>query len=188
MKPGLTETAKVQTVTVSGTLVECGGALGESASYVTKFKTAAPVTCGVLSGTEKIVPATSALTIHWSPAEEGASKGSITFPLGEGTLAGLSGLANGGPLSTETTFKTAYTGETFTGGLVVWRQSRQESRQAGQVGGLLGAGPRISASRLTAAAGSTSRSAAAPARRRSGPFGVMSTAQLFAVSPDSEAA
>jgi hypothetical protein len=116
MKPGLTETAKVQTVTVSGTLVECGGTLGESATYVTKFKTAAPVTCGVLNGTEQIVPATGALTIQWSPAEEGASKGSIAFPLGEGTLAGLSGVANGGPLSTETTFKTAYTGETFTGG------------------------------------------------------------------------
>ncbi|HME02807.1 MAG TPA: hypothetical protein VKG38_07205, partial [Solirubrobacteraceae bacterium] len=67
------------------------------------------MTCGVLSGTEQIAPATSAFTIQWSPAEEGASKGSLTFPLGEGTLAGLSGVASGGPLSTETTFKTAYT-------------------------------------------------------------------------------
>ncbi len=115
LKPGLSETAKVQTVTVAGTLVECSGD-AESGSYKLKFKTAGPVTCGLLNGTEKVAPSTSALTIQWSPAEEGVSKGTLAFPLGEGTLEGLSGSVTGGPFSTATALTTAYTGESFTGG------------------------------------------------------------------------
>ncbi len=115
LKPGLTEKAKTQTVTVTGTLLECAGD-AESGSYVTKFKTAGPVTCGLLTGAEQIAPATSALTIRWSPAEQGTSNGTIAFPLGEGTLAGLSGSVTGGPFSTETPITTGYTGEAFTGG------------------------------------------------------------------------
>ena len=115
LSPGLTETPAVQTVTVKGTLSECEGG-PEGGTYSTKFTTSGPVSCELLSGTEEVTPSTGALSIKWLPAEEGKSKGTISFPVGEGTLPGLSGAVIGGPFTTETPLKTASVFESFTGG------------------------------------------------------------------------
>ena len=115
LKPGLGAKAAVQMVTVTGTLAECSGD-AESATYTTKFKTSGRISCAVLTGEEQVAPSTSTLTIHWTPAEEGTSTGTITFPLGEGTLAGLSGSLSGGRFKEATPIATVYTGEAFTGG------------------------------------------------------------------------
>jgi hypothetical protein len=115
LAPGLSETPAIQTVTVKGRLTECEGG-PEGGTYTTKFTTSGPVSCELLAGKEEIAPVASALSIKWLPAEEGNSKGTIVFPLGEGSLTGLSGTVKGGPFNTETPFKTESVFESFTGG------------------------------------------------------------------------
>jgi len=114
LTPGLTWTPAVQTVTVKGKLTECEGG-PESGTYTAKFTTTGPVTCELLAGTEEVTPSTGALAIKWLPLEEGSSKGTVSFPVGEGSLAGMTGAIKGGPFATETPFKTASVFESFTG-------------------------------------------------------------------------
>jgi len=113
LTPGITETPTVQTVTVKGTLGECNGG-PEGASYTMKFTTSGPVTCALLAGTEEITPTSGALKIKWLPNEEGSSTGTMTFPVGEGTLSGLAGSATGGPVAAAESFSTANVAESFT--------------------------------------------------------------------------
>jgi hypothetical protein len=115
LSPGLSETPAVQTAKVTGKLSECEGG-PEAGTYTTKFTTTGPVSCGLLTGTEEVTPSTGALSIKWLPAEEGHSTGTITFPLGEGALSGLSGSITGGPFATATPLSTASVFESFTGG------------------------------------------------------------------------
>lgn len=115
LSPGLTETPKVQKVTVRGTLSECEGG-PEGATYTAKFTTTGPVSCALLTGAEEVTQSTAALSVKWLPAEEGSSKGTLRFPLGEGSLAGLSGALQGGPFAAETSLTSASTFESFAGG------------------------------------------------------------------------
>ena len=84
--------------------------------YKFKFKTTGPVSCGLLTGSETLASTTATLSVAWLPVAEGSSAGSIGFPVGEGELTGLSGSVTGGPFSTEATFATAFTDESFSGG------------------------------------------------------------------------
>jgi hypothetical protein len=115
LAPGLTETPAVQKVTVKGTLSECEGG-PEGGTYTTKFTTAVPVSCELLTGKEEVTLSTGALSIKWLPAEEGSSNGTIQFPVGEGALAGMTGVVSGGPLAATTPLKAASVLESFTGG------------------------------------------------------------------------
>jgi hypothetical protein len=114
LSPGLTAKPKKQKVTIAGTLSVCEGG-PEGATYTVHLKTAGPVSCALLTGAATLT-ASAALSLAWLPAEEGSSTGTISFPLGEGTLTGLSGAVSGGPFSTETAFATAFTEESFAGG------------------------------------------------------------------------
>jgi hypothetical protein len=115
LSPGLSETPTVQTVTIKGRLSECEGG-PEGGTYTTKFTTTGTVSCELLAGREEVALSVAALSIKWLPAEEGRSKGTIKFPIGEGALTGLSGAVNGGPLATEAPLKAASVFESFTGG------------------------------------------------------------------------
>ncbi len=115
LSPGLNATPAVQKVTVKGTLSECEEG-PERATYTAKFQTAGPVSCELLFGTEEVTPATAALSIKWAPSEEGRSMGTIMFPVGEGSLAGLAGSVSGGPFAAATALTAGSVFESFTGG------------------------------------------------------------------------
>ena len=116
LSPGLTATSRNQTVRVLGTLSVARRGTHGPETNTAKFKTTVPVSCGLLTGSETLASGTGALYAVWRPAGEAISKGKISFPVGEGELAGLSGSLTGGPFSTETAFATALTDESFTGG------------------------------------------------------------------------
>jgi len=105
----------VQTVTVKGKLSECDGG-PEGGTYTAKFQTTGPVSCELLAGTEEVTPSTGTVSFKWQPKEEGHSTGTISFPLGEGALAGAKGTISGGPFPAATPFETATVFESFTGG------------------------------------------------------------------------
>ncbi len=115
LSPGLSETPSVQTVTIKGRLSECEGG-PEAGIYTTKFTTTGPVSCELLAGTEEVAGSTAAISIRWLPAEEGISKGTIEFPIGEGALTGLTGVVKGGLFKTEAPLNAASVFESFTGG------------------------------------------------------------------------
>ena len=117
MTPGLTESAAVQSVTVKGTLSGCHGPnTPESGTYTVTEKTTEPVTCSYLQSSAT-TPTTTAgkLTVKWLPLEEGTSKGTLTVPVSEVPLVGMSGSLTGGPFETTTPVKAASVLESFTG-------------------------------------------------------------------------
>lgn len=99
LSPGINETAKVQNVTLKGTLGECSGEAGASAKYVIHLKTATPVTCATLAA-EGLVAEGSAI-LKWGHGK-GNSLGSaklsgsptsgfsLSGSIAEGPYAGLS--------------------------------------------------------------------------------------------------
>ncbi len=115
LSPGLTATPTTQAVTVKGRLSECEGG-PEAASFTAKFTTSGPVSCELLFGTEEVTSGSSPLSVKWLPAEEGSSKGTIVFPLGEGSLPGISGTLTGGPFASQATLRAASLFESFAGG------------------------------------------------------------------------
>ena len=115
LSPGLTEKPAVQKVTVKGTLSECEGG-PESGTYTVKFTTTGAVTCGLLAGTEEVTTKAAPLSIKWLPTEEGKSTGTVTFPIGEGVLAAMTGTVSGGPFGAETPLQASSVIESFTGG------------------------------------------------------------------------
>jgi hypothetical protein len=117
LTPGLTETPHVQTITVSGELSECSGPLvPESGKYVDHLTTTEEVTCSALSSasTESTTKSTSFM-VKWLPAAEGTSKGTLTLPLSEVPMTGVSGTLKGGPFEASTPIKAASIAESFTG-------------------------------------------------------------------------
>ena len=81
LKPGLTNTAAVQTMTVKGTLTGCSGEPFTSAKYVAKLTTTAAVGCSVLQNLEA---ATGTVSLTWTPeTKPKTSKGSFSLPLTE---------------------------------------------------------------------------------------------------------
>lgn len=117
LSPGLSETPHVQSITVKGELKGCGGPLGfEAGTYVDHLTTTEEVTCSVLaSASTEPTTAPVSLSVKWLPKEEGTSKGSLTLPLSEASLTGLSGTLTGGPFATPSAISAESVWESFTG-------------------------------------------------------------------------
>jgi hypothetical protein len=116
LTPGITETAHLQAITVSGEFSECSGPGPESGKYVDHLTTTEEVTCSALSSAS-VEPTTksTSLTVKWLPLEEGTSKGTLTLPVSEVSLTGISGTLSGGPFTAPTPIKAASIAEGFTG-------------------------------------------------------------------------
>lgn len=82
LSPGLEGTAKVQNITIKGTLSECKGegSTATGGTYVAHLKTTEPVSCSALTGS---APAEGTIVVKWTPKGEGNSKGTFTMPLTE---------------------------------------------------------------------------------------------------------
>lgn len=115
LTPGLTETPHIQAITLTGQLSGCEGPnVPESGTYVDHLKTTEAVTCSALSSAStEPTTKSSSFTVTWS--EEGPSKGTLTVPLSEVPMTGISGTLKGGPLETSTPVKAASIAESFTG-------------------------------------------------------------------------
>lgn len=103
LSPGLTNTPKVQTISIKGTLTGCSSA--ESAitegKYNVKMKTATPVDCSVLTGAVAVEEETK-IIIKWSPKAKGQrnSIGTFTMPISESSVGvSLGGSLESGPFS-----------------------------------------------------------------------------------------
>ncbi len=109
LSPGLGESAKVQNITVKGTLSECTGSAGSSAKYVVHVKSTTALSCASVIGEGAVAEGTS--TLKWGHGH-GNSLSTLTvsgnlvsgFNLGgvveEGPYAGLSisGTVSGTPV------------------------------------------------------------------------------------------
>lgn len=97
LSPGLESTAKVQNISIKGTLSECSGegSTFTGGSYVAQMKTKEAVACSALTGAGAPVEATK-VEIKWSPKGGGNSGGALTMPLTE-LPVGLGGSISSGP-------------------------------------------------------------------------------------------
>ena len=86
LSPGLTNTAAVQTMKITGSLTGCQGEPFTAASYKATLKTAGPVTCAVLAGGGE--PATGGVKFKWTPTTKPASAGgTLSMPLTRASTA-----------------------------------------------------------------------------------------------------
>ncbi len=88
LSPGLTDSPKVQTVRVKGSLSGCTNQVA-SAKFTASLRTAEAVTCGALSGAG--APASGAISMTWLPRSSGESKGTLDIPLTETPEASFGG-------------------------------------------------------------------------------------------------
>jgi hypothetical protein len=117
LKPGLTENPAVQSITVTGRMSGCAGPLGvEAGKYTAHLTTTEAVTCAALSSATLEGTSSKSFSIKWLPAEEGSSKGSLSLPLSEVPLTGLSGALQGCPLATSASISAGFVTESFIGG------------------------------------------------------------------------
>lgn len=93
LSPGIEENAKVQNITVKGTVSECTGSAGASAKYVLHLKSAAPVSCATLNGEGMLAEGTGIL--KWGHGQ-GNSQGAFSLS-GTSSSLSLSGLLEQGP-------------------------------------------------------------------------------------------
>ena len=117
LSPGLNSKPKVQTIVIAGELKACDGPLDlESGTYVQTLKTKGKVTCSLLSSSS-IEPETTptSLTFDWLPSEGGTSSGTLTIPITETPLTGISGTLEGGPFSSPTSLSAQSLFESFEG-------------------------------------------------------------------------
>jgi len=91
LSPGLEQVARVQNITIKGTLSGCTGSNFTSATYVAQLKTTNAVTCAALTGTGE--PAAGSIEVKWSPKGSGNSQGTLTMP-----LTGSSSVSMGGTI------------------------------------------------------------------------------------------
>jgi hypothetical protein len=114
LSPGLSETPRVQTITISASLARCEGPnVPESGSYSLKEKTTEAVTCSYLQQSTTTPTTTPGkLTVTWSE-REGSSTGTLTVPISEVSLTGITGSLKGGPFSTMTPMNAASLNEMF---------------------------------------------------------------------------
>jgi hypothetical protein len=111
LSPGLTSTASVQSMKIKGTLTGCTGEPFTGVNYTATLKTAAAVSCSVLTGAPET--ATGAAAYKWAPKAK-PSTGTLSMLLTEAPGSALSGelaLGSYSPL----TFSGAAT-ESYTGG------------------------------------------------------------------------
>ena len=72
------------------------------------------MTCSALSSAStKPTTKSTSFTVNW--VEEGTSKGTLTVPLSEVPMTGISGTLKGGPFEAATPIKAASIAESFTG-------------------------------------------------------------------------
>ena len=113
LTPGLTNTPHIQRITLSGQLSGCNGPnVPEAGSYVDHLKTTEAVTCSALSSAST-VPTTKSTSLRITWIEEGTSKGTLTVPLSEVPMTGISGTLKGGPFETATPIKASSISESF---------------------------------------------------------------------------
>jgi hypothetical protein len=97
LSPGLEEVARVQNITIKGTLSGCTGSSFTSAKYVAQLKTTGAVTCAALTGPGE--PATGSIEIKWSPKGNGNSQGTLTMPLTGSSSVSMGGSIEKGSLA-----------------------------------------------------------------------------------------
>ena len=113
LKPGLTNTAAVQTLKIKGTLTGCIGEPFTEAKYTATLTTAGPVSCSALTGAGGA--ASGAVKLKWTPkAKPSTTTGTLGTFLTETPGAALSGSLTAGPYSPLTI--TGSGSESFTGG------------------------------------------------------------------------
>ncbi|HEY4428938.1 MAG TPA: fibronectin type III domain-containing protein [Solirubrobacteraceae bacterium] len=117
LTPGLTETPALQSITVSGELSGCEGRnVPESGKYTVKEKSTEEWACAQLqSASAEPTTTTGTLTVKWLPLEEGTSKGTLTVPVSETAISGVTGSLKGGPFQTAVPMNASSIFESFTG-------------------------------------------------------------------------
>ncbi len=120
LSPGLSETPRVQNITVKGELKGCDGPQEfTEAKYVAHLTTTEEVTCSALASAS-LEPTTKSdsLVFKATPNEAGGNAtGSLIMPLSEvSAYSGLSGTLEGGPFQTPASINAGTIGESFTGG------------------------------------------------------------------------
>jgi hypothetical protein len=116
LKPGLSERPAVQKITLTGNMSGCAGPMGfESGSYIAKLTSTEALTCSALSSATLEGTRAKSLSITWNE-REGVSTGSLTVPLSETPLTGLTGTLSGGPFASATSFKASSVFEGFPAG------------------------------------------------------------------------
>jgi hypothetical protein len=111
LSPGLTDTAKVQTMRIKGTLTGCAGTPFTATTYTATLKTAGPVSCSVLMGAGET--AGGAAKYEWTPKAK-ASAGTLSMPLTEMPGVAFSANVTSGSYSPQKLTGTA--SESYTGG------------------------------------------------------------------------
>jgi YVTN family beta-propeller protein len=110
LSPGLTGTAKIQTMKIKGTLTGCAGKPFTGATYTATLKTAGAVSCSVLKTAGE--NATGDATYKWTPKAT-SSTGTLSIPLSEAAGVPFSGAvtaATHSPLTLEGTVTERFTG------------------------------------------------------------------------------
>ena len=96
LSPGLTDTPAVQTVKIKGALMGCTGEPFTETKYTATLKTAAPVSCSVLTAAGET--AAGAAKYKWTPSAK-ASKGTLDMLLTETPGVAFSGEVTSGSYS-----------------------------------------------------------------------------------------
>ena len=113
LKPGLTNTAVVQTMKIKGTLTGCTGGAFTEVSYKATLTTTGPVSCSVLTVPGE--PATGPAKLKWTPKPKpSTATGPLSLVLSETPSVAFSGDATAGSFS-PLTFSGAAT-ESYEGG------------------------------------------------------------------------
>ena len=118
LSPGLTETPRIQNVTVKGALKGCdGSAAFTEGTYVAHFKTTEEVTCSTLSSVFA-EPSTTpvSLVLKWAPRGLGSSHGALLMALSEIPGIPLEGALEGGPLGEPLAITSGTVTESYGGG------------------------------------------------------------------------
>jgi hypothetical protein len=115
LKPGLTEKAAVQSITLAGEMSGCSGPLAfTSGKYKAHLTTTEPVTCSALTSAALEGTSSTSFSIKWNAG--GGSTGALILPLSEVPMTGMSGSLSGGPFGSATNVKAGSVSESFAGG------------------------------------------------------------------------
>ena len=119
LSPGLTTEAKVQNVSLKGTLSECASTESEvtEGKYVAHFKTAEPISCAnLVSGGVGAAAEENKIVLKLKPKGGGNPSGPISVDIQEGTAQSLSGsITSEGTAFFEDLIEGSIT-QTYTGG------------------------------------------------------------------------
>ena len=94
LSPGLTETPKVQNISIKGSLSGCTNSVF-AGRYVAHLKSTNALTCAALTSSGEV--ATGTIVLKWSPKRHGNSNGFFSMKLTETPAAVLGGGIEKGP-------------------------------------------------------------------------------------------